>query len=96
VKFSEVDKKDCLALAEFLKTLRAARLPDADIATMVQFTDGLRWLQELAQNLAKSYAEEQNPQPAKSEGFSIKEYHPGEVSVAKPKGPAIPIKRGKK
>ena len=87
MKFSEIDKKDCLALAEFLKTLRAARLPDADIATMVQFTDGLRWLQELAQNLAKTYAEEQNP-PPKSEGFTIKEYHPGETST--------PVKKGKK
>ena len=95
MKFSEVDKKDCLALADFLKTLRGARLPDAEIATIVQFTDGLRWLQDLAQNLAKTYAEEQNP-PVKSETFTIKEYHPGDTAAAQPKGPAIPKKKGKK
>jgi len=95
VKFSVVDKKDCLALADFLKTLRGVRLPDADISTIVQFTDGLRWLQDLAQNLAKSYAEEQNPQPAeKSEGFTIKEYHPGEIAAPKPA--PKPKKKGKK
>ncbi len=79
MKFSEVDKSDCLALAEFLKVLRGASFPNADISTMVQFTDGLRWLQGLAQNLAASYAKEQAP-PEKKEGFTIKEYHPGEIS----------------
>ena len=85
MNFSEIEKKDCLALAEFLNTLRGARLPDADLSTMVRFTDGLRWLQDLAAQIAKVYADEQNPTPvAKKDTFTIKEYHPGEVAAAAP------------
>lgn len=81
MKFSEVDKNDCKVLADLINSLRAAKLPEASLVQMVNFVDGLRWLQDVAQGMARTYAEESKPPEVKKkeEGFTIKSYVPGVV-----------------
>ena len=83
MKFSEVEKKDCQTLADFLNSLRAAKLPEASMMQMVHFVDGLRWLQEAAVGIGTAYAErvaepKMKDEP-KSPGFTVKTYVPGVV-----------------
>lgn len=60
-------------------------MPEANMLSMVHFVDGLRWVQEAAQGIAKAYAEEQrelknvDDQPTKKADFTIKSYVPGAV-----------------
>jgi hypothetical protein len=71
---SNITRDDCLALANFLTVLRGAKLPDAVLPQICQFADGVRWLQDLAGTMAKSYADQQKPL---DDGFKIREIHPG-------------------
>lgn len=80
MKFSEVEKKDCQVLADFLNSLRVAKLPDATMLQMVHFVDGVRWLQDVAVGIGKAYAEKvAEPNEPKSPGFTVKTYVPGAV-----------------
>lgn len=83
--FLEVKKEDCKTLAEFLGALRVVMDGKPNIVSMAQFIDGLRWLQECAKDMAKSYStvsqvtEDSKPvnKSPNKEGWTIKEYHPG-------------------
>jgi len=83
VKFSEIAKDDCIKLADFLTSLRAVKMPEANMLSMVHFVDGLRWVQEAAQGIARAYADEQKElkfvdETAKKD-FTIKSYVPGAI-----------------
>lgn len=81
--FLEVKKEDCKTLAEFLGALRVVMDGKPNIVSMAQFIDGLRWLQECAKDMAKSYSSVQEitkqpeEKPVDPENWKIKAYHPG-------------------
>lgn len=77
----EVDKTDCKKLADFLNSLRACvgGGPSAGFQAMIHFADGVRWLQDLAVNMATVYSAEMqaSEEKPKKEGFTVKNYSPG-------------------
>lgn len=78
--FPNVSKEDCLILANFLNTLRTTTIPNAGLGQIVQFADGVRWLQDLAVALAKVYADiEAGKETPQAEGYKVKSIHPGGV-----------------
>lgn len=99
MKLSDVSEADCSALADLLQGIRHCRVPqEFRLGDMAKVVDSLRWLQNLAQDMAKTRAEEMHRANVplaeeKKEGFVVKEYHPG--AVAQPAAPT-PIKRPKK
>ena len=83
MKVSEVGDKDCQVLAAFMQRLRVFRVPDTMmLAEVPELSDGLRWLQSLAVEMAKARAESLPSQAAAAaaapaETMVVKEYHPG-------------------
>jgi hypothetical protein len=76
----DIDKTDCKKLADFLNSLRTCvGGTSPGFQAMIHFTDGVRWLQDLAVEMAKVYSEELelNKEPPKKEGFTVKNYNPG-------------------
>ncbi len=76
----EVEKDDCRKLADFLNSLRSCVGGSPQFNSMIHFADGIRWLQDLAVNMAKVYAEQEMGEPKdkpKKEGFTVKNYSPG-------------------
>lgn len=77
MKVSEVDKKDSLALANFLNSLKLAKFPDAPFGHLVSIIDGTRWLESLFKSMADDLSgQTEKPKPAES--FKIKDYNPGQ------------------
>jgi hypothetical protein len=88
MKVSEVGDIDCKVLAAFMQKLRTFRVPDTMmLAELPEIADGVRWLQTLAVEMAKSRTapppEPQAPPAAPDKGLAgltgvtVKEYHPG-------------------
>lgn len=75
-ELSNITRDDCLALANFITSLRGAKLPDAALPQLCHFIDGVRWLQDLAGTMAQSYADQTKREPSE-EDFKIKAIHPG-------------------
>jgi hypothetical protein len=77
----EVEKDDCKKLADFLNSLRSCvgGGSSAGFQAMIHFADGVRWLQELAVNMATVYSAEMegSQEKPKKEGFTVKNYSPG-------------------
>jgi hypothetical protein len=76
----EVEKDDCKKLADFLNSLRyCVGGSGVPFNSIIAFTDGVRWLQELAVNMATVYSAEleESQEKPKKEGFTVKNYSPG-------------------
>lgn len=81
MKVGEVGDKDCQVLAAFMQRLRVFRVPETMmLAEVPELADGMRWLQNLAVEMAKARSESlpsPAPAPAPAEQMVVKEYHPG-------------------
>jgi hypothetical protein len=72
MKVSDVSKDDCIRAAQLINMLRIAeyKIDGKDICAGA---DSIRWLQQLAVEMAKVYT----PAVNSSEGLSVKSYNPG-------------------
>ena len=77
----EVEKDDCKKLADFLNSLRITVGGSPNFSAMISFVDVVRWLQDLAVQMAQKYSEElqeEEKENKKAEsGFIVKNYSPG-------------------
>lgn len=82
MKCSEVQASDCRTLADLMHRLKLMNPPsNFTISEMVVITDGVRWLQNLAQEMAQAYAAQQvKPQAEPSSELKVTKYHPGDLT----------------
>jgi hypothetical protein len=79
MEVSNISKDDCKKLAEFLNSLRNMVGGSPNFQSAIHFSDGVRWLQNLAVKMAEKYSIEidDNIKNMDKENFKIKNYSPG-------------------